>query len=85
MEEIIINSYLKVSTKNVQTITTNLITQFGKIAYVFKPLSQWVRFFLISFKCFKNTSEKCQLDYNMVFICSSQPQEPNTTDNTKNS
>ena len=29
--------------KEQQTITTNMLTEFGKIAYVSGPLSQWVR------------------------------------------
>jgi hypothetical protein len=32
-----------VSTKNQQTITTKLLTEFDKIAYVSGPLFQWVR------------------------------------------
>jgi hypothetical protein len=43
MATIIRNADLKVSTKNQQTITTKLLTEFDKIAYVSGPLSQWVR------------------------------------------
>jgi hypothetical protein len=43
MASIIRNADLKVSTKNQQTITTKLLTEFDKIAYVSGPLSQWVR------------------------------------------
>jgi hypothetical protein len=50
MESIIRYAYLKLSTKNQQTITTNLLTEFGKIAYISGPLSQWVRLSYFSSK-----------------------------------
>jgi hypothetical protein len=40
---IIRNADMKLITNNQQTITTKLLTKFDKIAYVFGPLSQWVR------------------------------------------
>jgi hypothetical protein len=56
---------MKVSTKNQQTITVKLLTDFGKIAYVSEPLSQWVRLsYLFSMlqTCIRKVSNVLQTD-----------------------
>jgi hypothetical protein len=50
MVAIIRNADLKVSTKNQQTITSKLLMEFGKTAYVSRPLPQWVRLSYFSSK-----------------------------------
>ena len=39
---------MKVSTNNQQTMIAKLLMKFGNIAYVSRPLSQWVRFYYFS-------------------------------------
>jgi hypothetical protein len=83
MAAIIRNADLKVSTKNQQTITTKLLTEFDKIAYVSGPLSQWVRLSYFS-SMLQKYIRKVSIGLQVVWLCSSRPQEPNTTDDTEN-
>ena len=70
MAAIIRYADLKVSTKNQKTIKEKLLTEFNKIAYIFGPLSKWVRLSYFSSKlqkCIRKVSNGLQTGLVLFF------------------
>ena len=83
MESIIRYTDLEISTKNHQTIPAKLLTEFDNIAYVFGPLSQWVRLSYFS-SMIQKYIIKVLYGLQTGLDMFRWPQEPNTTDIIEN-